>query len=318
MRWLLTLLVLLFSIGCRSQSAPITNPFLAPDRVPPPSTGALQPGAAQPYYPGDPVPGATSVVPPSTSYPPPPSTYPPAVTPPPQTSPVYPPGGWNQPAPTGNVTPYGAQPTTGYAPASISSVESQVVSVLPDNQNLRFASVPANNSTDIIQVAAQQQSLPQQGYVYEPPIATQGFPQSQPLVQQPTAILPAATTLPVAASDGFRPQGSSRQTESSSGFQSPNIGPQEDSNLFGFDPTYTWLRGQLQYFPEKGVWGVRYITIGGGLDQYGGIAVISNPDVLGGLPAGEHILVQGYMEVLDAGGGQFMPSYTIEGIQRQR
>lgn len=317
MWWLHTLILFSICLGCRSQAAPITNPFLTPDRVPPPATRALQPGTAQPYYPGDPVPGATKVVPPAGAYPPPPATYPPASTPPPQSSPVAPPGGWSQPAPTGNVTPYGVQPTTGYAPANMRAVESQTVRVEPDSESLRFTSVPNNNSSDILQVAAQQQSLSQQGFVYEPPIATQGFSQSQPSVQ-PADVLPAAPTLPATASDGFRPQGSSRQTESPSSFQSPNIGSQEDSNLFGYDASYTWLRGQLQFYPEKGVWGLRYITVGGGLDQYGGIAVISNPEVLGGLPPGEHLLVQGTMEVLDAGGGQFMPSYTIEGIQRQR
>jgi hypothetical protein len=42
--------------GCRSTSGDLTNPFLAPDRVPPPATHMLMPGQAQPYYPGDPLP----------------------------------------------------------------------------------------------------------------------------------------------------------------------------------------------------------------------------------------------------------------------
>jgi hypothetical protein len=43
-------------IGCRTPAGGIANPFLAPDRVPPPATRALMPGQAQPYYPGDPLP----------------------------------------------------------------------------------------------------------------------------------------------------------------------------------------------------------------------------------------------------------------------
>jgi hypothetical protein len=43
-------------IGCRTPSGGVANPFLAPDRVPPPATRALLPGQAQPYYPGDPLP----------------------------------------------------------------------------------------------------------------------------------------------------------------------------------------------------------------------------------------------------------------------
>jgi hypothetical protein len=42
--------------GCRTPSGGIANPFLAPDRVPPPATRAILPGQAQPYYPGDPLP----------------------------------------------------------------------------------------------------------------------------------------------------------------------------------------------------------------------------------------------------------------------
>jgi hypothetical protein len=42
--------------GCRGPSGGAMNPFLAPDRVPPPSTRAIAPGQAQPYYPGDPLP----------------------------------------------------------------------------------------------------------------------------------------------------------------------------------------------------------------------------------------------------------------------
>lgn len=43
-------------VGCRSSSGTSVNPFLAPSRVPPPATRALQPGEARPYYPGDPLP----------------------------------------------------------------------------------------------------------------------------------------------------------------------------------------------------------------------------------------------------------------------
>lgn len=43
--------------GCQSnQRTASTNPFVSPSRVPPPSTQTISPGAAQPYYPGDPIP----------------------------------------------------------------------------------------------------------------------------------------------------------------------------------------------------------------------------------------------------------------------
>ncbi len=54
--------------GCRSSSSGIAgNPFLAPDRVPPPSTRALLPGQAQPYYQGDPLPVMQSATTPPAS-----------------------------------------------------------------------------------------------------------------------------------------------------------------------------------------------------------------------------------------------------------
>lgn len=54
---LAALLALAGASGCRNQQTlGLTNPFLAPDRVPPPSTRVIAPGTAQPYYPGDQLP----------------------------------------------------------------------------------------------------------------------------------------------------------------------------------------------------------------------------------------------------------------------
>ncbi len=50
------LVVTILMTGCRSTSSGVNNAFLAPDRVAPPSTRALAPGQAQPYYQGDPLP----------------------------------------------------------------------------------------------------------------------------------------------------------------------------------------------------------------------------------------------------------------------
>jgi hypothetical protein len=48
--------------GCKTPAGGVANPFLAPDRVPPPATRAIMPGQAQPYYPGDPLPVMQSSV----------------------------------------------------------------------------------------------------------------------------------------------------------------------------------------------------------------------------------------------------------------
>lgn len=59
----LRVLVLLCLAGCSNQQMSASNPFLAPDRVPPPATRTIAPGAAAPYYPGDPIPAAQNVGP---------------------------------------------------------------------------------------------------------------------------------------------------------------------------------------------------------------------------------------------------------------
>lgn len=53
--------------GCRSSSSSAINPLMAPDRVPPPSTRAIAPGQAQPYYQGDPLPVMQSSTSPSNN-----------------------------------------------------------------------------------------------------------------------------------------------------------------------------------------------------------------------------------------------------------
>lgn len=312
--------------GCRSQSTPLSNPFLAPDRVPPPATRTPLPGTAQPYYPTDVVPGgAVPTTPPATTFAPATTTVPsytnptaPLQTAPLQTTPLptnplptTPPGGWNQPTTT---TPYGT-PMSGYRPMQTSPSDSVAVAITSDHQSLRFDGVPSSNPNDILQVAANQQMASAAPYIYTPPIVSS----SPGAVSQAQF---ASTNVPAAASDGFRPQGSgSTKGEETlsrpAGFQSPGVS-QEEPGHFGYDSTYSWLRGQLQYYPESGYWGLRYIALQGPADSYGGVAVIANPEVLAGVQPGEHLLVQGFMETQDNFDGTFLPLYTVEGIQRQR
>jgi hypothetical protein len=328
MRWLYILSVIFIAAGCRSQSAPLSNPFLAPNRVPPPSTGTLAPGTAQPYYAGGAVPGMTSAAtaPPSVA-PLMNSTMPqtqalpastglpgapvPSPTYSPQTAPVTPPGGWSQPP---AAAPYGVQPTSGYSPVTPTPADNTAVRIAPDDQNLRFGT--PTNSSSFVQAAASQFPATNTPYVYTPP--TTG-PTTNSIVQ------PAQFTTPVTpgvASDGFRPQGSSQLNPSNTAAQpAPAVNsnqPYEDPQHFSHDPSYTTLRGQLQYYPQTEHWGLRYISHQGTPDAYGGVAVIANPDVLVGVQPGEHLVVQGFLETLDNGDGTFVPAYTVEGIQRQR
>jgi hypothetical protein len=82
--FVVTSTLVLGMVGCQGNGKPLfSNPFSASGRVPPPATRSLGPGAAQPYYPGDPVPvlqGATAPAgPPLVSTTPPSPTVPPPV-----------------------------------------------------------------------------------------------------------------------------------------------------------------------------------------------------------------------------------------------
>lgn len=216
MRYLVSALCVWMLIGCHNQTSTFTNPFMPPDRVPPPSTQQLAPGTAQPYYPGGPIQPAPPAVGQATV---PPGTYgTPPVTggqAPPlmPTTPTAPPSGWNgssQPIP-GSATRssiYGGQSTRAYTPS-------------PPVTNL-FAVSPAVAGNPAPQVPGQT-ILPAQ-YVASAPngsmvgirgshsgTVTQSAVPQRPVARTLTAAelqyTPETGTLAV-GTDGFRPQGS--------------------------------------------------------------------------------------------------------------
>ncbi len=227
MRCLLCTLAFVLLIGCRSQTTAMTNPFLAPNRVPPPATRTLLPGTAQPYYPGDPVPNMPIIGRPPIG----------ATTPtyaPPATG-VVPPGGWNssQYNVPGNVLPTNVPPM-----GNLGSV-----AVPADQYNLRFAQtapliqppvVPIQQA--IIQpriplppipqprvspypnqlVTYQQAPMPQQSFVQQSvPVGPQRQVRIRAISSNnlPTNNLPTNNGQAIGSvrsGDGFRPQGSGR------------------------------------------------------------------------------------------------------------
>lgn len=250
--------------GCRNQAnSTFTNPFLTPDRVPPPSTRALAPGTAQPYYPGDPAPvAAPALGAPAAGVP----TYGPGATLPPTSQPLTtPPGGWGASAPQSSLSP---------TPQRLTSREV----------------TPAE-------------------YMASP------------------TFVPGATLASAQASgDGFRPQGSQRQTvgESDSSFRPPEIrrdsaatSGQAESSQYAAGANHEWLRGQLEYWPATGQWSVRYLPQGSPADQVGGRVMIENPQVLANLSPGELVMVQGQLFAKPTDAGAVAPAYRIAAVQRQ-
>lgn len=101
--------------GCSNRQMSASNPFMAPDRVPPPATRTIAPGTAAPYYPGDPVPAAQNPTPAAPIL----AQAPPTVAP---TTPTV-------PSPPPSTTAATGTPLAG----------NQSVAIPSDNEQMRFA-----------------------------------------------------------------------------------------------------------------------------------------------------------------------------------
>lgn len=330
------------AIGCRNQSAPLTNPFLTPDRVPPPSTRVLTPGTAQPYYPGDPLPGAAPLnapvgaMPPAMTLPPastlpPGGTYTPPATVPPATA--YPGAAY----PSSPITPT-APTASPYGPRAGDSIR-----VPSDGQQARFAAattpiqrlVPSSQH-QLTANPTERPFTPNAGA--QAPIKQAAYDETPPLEQPNTQrvqireVAPAEYTTPTAAQpsaptrDGFRPQGSELRAEAptesplDNGFRSPDVSDAETNDAsarYGVGPSQQWLRGQLEYWPQTGEWSIRYMPEGQ-VDQIGGRILIDNPQVLGHLPPGEFVMVEGQVFGRQIDDATYRPAYRVAVVQRQQ
>jgi hypothetical protein len=179
--------------GCRSTSSSGGGPFLAPDRVPPPSTRALLPGQAQPYYPGDPLPAMqTSTAPPAAAVA--------AVTEVEKDATSRSASGrtlaWAQPGASQQQQPQQAisapppQPVAQASPPPVAAINEGAVTVPVDGDSLRFALPAPRELEPITPVAA---AAPQ-------PIAQrapqQVIPQPQPAITQPRPVQLASYNAP--------------------------------------------------------------------------------------------------------------------------
>jgi hypothetical protein len=323
MRCVYCTLAISLLVGCQNQAVPVTNPFMPPDRVPPPATRTPAPGAAQPYYPGDPIPQLqpNAVVP--QNYPPS-NGYPP-VTP---GTPVVPPGNWNPQPPTSRtVTPSNFQVTPVSAEGPLdqfASVNEPAVQIQGDNQNLRFNSAAIQTLANVEPIVQQQSVVPAQ---FENVLPTPQFEQ-QPLSPAVVNVVPREVTIREIRSpssdnvtnssgfqspsrDGFRPQGSRRRGDTGSTAS-------EAVERFGFDPQYGWIRGQLEFEPTSQQWQLRYVSQNGIADQFGGRLLIANPGVLGDLQPGAYVQLQGQLGSQPTGPSTAVPIYSISAVQLQR
>jgi hypothetical protein len=194
--------------GCRNQPTGLPNPFLAPDRVPPPATRSLLPGQAQPYYPGDPLPVMQSATTPSAA----PAANNQSVNAPQLTGTDG--LNWNAPATgaAGSAVPLAsAAALSANATPSRSNVLSNepAVAIPSDGETLRFPLTPPEALTSAPAPSSQQ------------PVPTSAAP---PL---PSAVIPAAFTTPVAdqPSAANVPQTGGLAAAANGPWQSPQIAP---------------------------------------------------------------------------------------------
>ncbi|MBL9162714.1 MAG: hypothetical protein JNL18_08290 [Planctomycetaceae bacterium] len=213
------LLVVTLVAGCRSQSTPLTNPFLTPDRVPPPSTQTLAPGAAQPYYPGQTMPGTAPLAAGAPAYPQipaaaaPPNTFvaPPGALPPASAYPgagaTYPGGTYPSSPPVTPTTP----PLGGgvYPPQA----KGESIGVPSDAQSMRFASATLTPQ-------------PSSASAFGDAAGAAGATSAQPAQFR----TPIQSMLPVAGASN--PSGADRAFTPNAGVQSP----QQAAQLSGVTP----------------------------------------------------------------------------------
>lgn len=226
--------------GCRSSSSSglAGNPFLAPDRVAPPSTRTIAPGQAQPYYQGDPLPVMQS------------STAPPVnatAAVPSATETLTSTGrslAWNTPGAGVPQSLTAGQWPASPTPATISRGNEPAVAVPADSDSLRFAlPAPINPDPAATPIAAASNSQPIQFSAAPPSQAPQGVTQASytaPIPSAPVANQQSSATslptIPVTPQQAVSPWRQPQLAPSTT----PSYGPQPAGQAIGgSQPSYT-------------------------------------------------------------------------------
>lgn len=190
--------------GCRNQSGGIGNPFLAPNRVPPPSTRMIAPGTAQPYYPGDPLPVMQS------------STQAPGAAVAGAAAGTQ----WKSPIAPTNGTPASAAPTPS-PPVAFSNEPS--VAVPSDSESLRFA-LPSPPPA--------QEPAPITPVTDATPLPTNASASPTAAAAPTSGVIPAAYNQPAnaaAPSSGILPGATTAAATSNAAWRSPQVAPTSQS-----------------------------------------------------------------------------------------
>ncbi len=90
-----------------------------------------------------------------------------------------------------------------------------------------------------------------------------------------------------------------------------------EGDTYGYDPSYRWLKGHLEYSPANQRWKLRYIPITGRTDPYGGSVMLEDSPALQEMRPGDAAMIEGQI----AGDGEpdsFAPLYRVTRISRLR
>ncbi len=285
--------------GCQGTGSqgPV-DPFLGPTRIPAPPTGSV-------YTP-----------PPESYYYSPPQHAPPRYLPPQSGAPMhsFPQGALpahqaGQPRHDSGAT----LPSEGWsATPSFSGAALVSESTTPDLRTQPDPRVPAAATVNREPIIRILEPLPRPGSV---PIAV-------PHNSVPTRVvnivdLPRATN---AAPSGFRLV-SAEAPSNPANIVIPAVAEQPIEQFapaaghYGFDPSYAWLRGKLEYSQVDRRWKLRYIPVDGNTDQYGGSVIIANEAALAGCERGEFVAVHGRVAGTESE-HDFAPVYEVTALER--
>lgn len=280
--------------GCRNPSnqGPV-DPFLGPTRVPPPTTGSVYTPPPDPsYY------HSRQSEPPQSGLPA--ASFPTVALPTQSTGQPY-----DRLGTAGSVQGWSAAPSF-----SGSSLVSQ--SATPDMQPRPDTRAPATavHREPIIRVLQPPSR----------PAPAEAVPSSNAVPTRVVNIVDLPRVPGTAPASGFRTVSATEPVDGADSVvpavaeQSVGTFAPSDGN-YGFDPSYTWLRGKLEYSQVDRQWKLRYIPVEGDTDQYGGSVVIINEMALAGCERGEFVAVRGRIarEGQDHG---FAPLYEVTALDR--
>ncbi len=285
--------------GCQgSTSQGPVDPFLGPTRVPPPPTGSVDTPPPDSYYQSPP-----QHVPPQHVPPHPGGAH--SAHPSPAMSAQHD-GRW--PAQSGAALPSeGWSATPNFSGATLVS-EAATPDMRPQ-QDPQAAAAATVNREPIVRIL-------------EPPARAAPPPSPTSHSSTPARVVNIVNLPKVdgAAASGFRTV-SATEAGDSAGAVVPAVAEQPAGTFapaagqYGFDPSYAWLRGKLEYSQVDRRWKLRYIPLDGPTDEYGGSVVIANEAALAGCERSDFVAVRGRVTRSHSGHG-FAPLYEVTALER--